>query len=223
MMSVDRIIALSWAVRAAELELSSDGPGGVGVDVAWKGDDNSVITVVRGQRQTRREVLHGQDTIQVTGRTLQVLREEGLKSVAVDVGGIGAGVYDNLQAASGDLGLNVIGVNFGARADDETLYIDKAAEMWWQLREELRLGTFQTLSGDEQIAQMTSRKCALDKKGRIQLEKKDDLRKRGLPSPDQVDSLVLAREAQRQHDSLDLIVVTADARAEEDQAVWRSL
>ena len=114
-------------------------------------------------------------------------------------------------------------MNFGARADEDTLYVDKAAEMWWQLREALRLGTFQTLPGDEQIAQMTSRKCALDKKGRIQLEKKDDLRKRGLPSPDQVDSLVLAREAQRQHDSLDLIVVTAEARAEEDQAVWRSL
>jgi len=223
MTSVDRIIALSWAVRATELELSSDGPGGVGVDVAWKGDDDSVITVVRGARQTRREVLHGQDTIQVTGRTLQVLREEGLKSIAVDVGGIGAGVYDNLQAASGELTLNVIGVNFGARADEETLYVDKAAEMWWQLREELRLGTFQTLPGDEQIAQMTSRKCALDRKGRIQLEKKDELRRRGLPSPDQVDSLVLAREAQRQHDSLDLIVLTAEKQAEEDQAVWTVL
>jgi len=223
MTSVDRIIALSWAVRATELDGSSEGPGGIGVDVAWKGDDDSVITVVRGARQTRREVIHGQDTIQVTGRTLQVLREEGLTNVAVDVGGIGAGVYDQLQAASGDLGLNVIGVNFGAAADEASLYADKAAEMWWQLREDLRLGKFQTLPGDEQIAQLTSRKCALDAKGRIQLEKKELLRKRGLPSPDQVDALVLAREAQRQHDVLDLLVLAAERAVDDDHAVWRTL
>ena len=222
--STDAIISLAWAVQATELELSIEGTAAVGVDVAWKGDDDSVITVARGQRQTRKEIIHGQDTIEVANRTLQVLREEKLKNVAVDVGGVGAGVYDNLMAASEEMGLTVIGVNFGGSPEDKILYVDKGSEMWWLLREDLRNGLFQLLPGNDQIAQLTNRKYKTPK-GRIKIEPKPDMKKRGVKSPDEADSLVLAREAQR-NVGASLLTSTSpeeETQSEKDPAVWREV
>jgi len=216
--SEDVVIPLAWATRATELELSDEGAGGIGVDVAWKGGDESVITVVRGKRQARHVAIHGQDTLEVTGRTLQVAREEQIKTVAVDVGGVGAGVYDQLMDASGALGLSVIAVNFGGKPNNDDDYVDKGAEMWWELREDLRLGLFQLLNDDEQIAQMTSRKYSTPK-GKIKLESKEELRKRGVQSPDRVDGLLLARQAQQYTGGgLGLRILRVNAP---DDAVWR--
>ncbi len=209
-MAGDRIIALAWAARAQTLELSMQGACGMGIDPAWRGEDESAISVVRGQRLTRLETYSGIDTPTLVAKATRVVREEReaypeqpLHAIAIDVG-YNPGAYDYLLRSSEELRLSVIGVNFGESADRNDEYVNKSAEMWWRLREELRVGTFQLLpplhpESEELLAELTSRTVAkqLDKLGRIGLETKQDMRKRGVHSPDRVDSLLMAREAQR--------------------------
>ncbi len=230
----DRIIALAWAALAQELELPTGGACGMGIDPAWRGEDASAFCVVRGQRQTRLEVAYGQNTLEVVNRAVRIIREEQeahpeqpLKTVCVDLG-YNPGVYDQLWSVSEELGFTVIGVNFGGTAEREAEYYDKGAEMWWTLREALRVGTFQLLpqdhqESDELLNELTARRLSKkpDKLGRIRLESKDELKKRGAHSPDRVDALILAREACRQLTSPMLSSTAAEPEPSEDEAaVW---
>lgn len=235
-MAGNRVIALPWAARAQELELPTSGACGMGIDVAGAGSEGDATTfcVVRGNRQTRLEAIHGMNTLEIVNRAVRIVREEReaypeqpLRTITVDVG-YNPGVYDQLWSVSEELGLSVVGVNFGVPAEREDEYFDKGAEMWWTLREALRLGTFQLLPADhaeseDQLAELTSRQLSKkpDKRGRIRLESKEDMARRGISSPDRVDGLLLAREACHHVEMPMLAGTMADEeRAEEDQAVW---
>jgi hypothetical protein len=89
----------------------------------------------------------------------------------------------------------VVGVNFGGRADRYTLgdgmplTANKAAEMWASMRAWLRTGA---IPDDPELrAELTSREYGFNLHNAIRLEKKEDMKKRGLASPDNADGLAL--------------------------------
>lgn len=89
----------------------------------------------------------------------------------------------------------VVGVNFGGRADRYTqgdgmpLTANKAAEMWASMRAWLRTGSIP--DDPELLAELTGREYGFDLHNAIRLEKKEDMKKRGLSSPDNADGLAL--------------------------------
>lgn len=107
--------------------------------------------------------------------------------------GRSTGVVDRLR----QLGVpHVQGVAFGSapatgdRAGAKPRYADKRAEMWGNLGDWLRAGG--ALPDDPELrADLTSLEYGYDGKGAIQLEKKEDMKKRGLASPDIGDALAL--------------------------------
>ena len=93
--------------------------------------------------------------------------------------------------------------------------------MWWLLREDLRTGQQQLLPDDELTADLTARKYKVTPKGQIKAEPKDDMRKRGISSPDRADALMLARDAQKYaRGGIGLRVLRVDKI---DEAAWRPL
>jgi hypothetical protein len=109
--------------------------------------------------------------------------------VFLDSTGIGWGVHDRLL----QLGCpNLIGVNFGAkadRADAAARYANKRAEMWGFMKEWCAAGC---LPDDRDlIADLTAVDYGYDASDAILLERKDDMRRRGLASPDDGDALAL--------------------------------
>lgn len=163
----------------------------VGVDVARFGGDQSVIRT-RMQRDARtwppkrfREL----DTMQLAARVgehINELKALGLRVIVfVDGGGVGGGVIDRLRQLQHD----VIEVNFGGKADDPRKYANKAAEMWDRMRTWLPTGY---LDEDETLAtDMTGREYGFSSADQIVLERKEDMKKRGLASPDDADALSL--------------------------------
>ena len=84
-------------------------------------------------------------------------------------------------------------MNNGSAAIDKGHFANLAAESWWQVREELRQGQI-TLPDDPLLtAQLVGRKHKPRSDGKIILESKDEMKKRGLKSPDRADAVVLAR------------------------------
>lgn len=178
----------------------------VGVDVARFGDDQSVIRT-RLQRDARtfpplryREL----DTMQLAARVaehINTLRSSGVRVIVfVDGGGVGGGVIDRLR----QLGHEVIEVNFGGKPDDPRKFKDKSAEMWSRMRDWLAVGY---ISDDEVLAtDLTGREYSFDPESRIVMERKDDMKRRGLASPDDADALALTFA----HPALETIAPPAD-------------
>lgn len=164
----------------------------LGVDVARFGDDESAIRARRGRnaRMIPPIYLRGLDTMQLAARVASVATEANVDVIFVDETGIGAGVVDRLR----QLGFNVMGVNNGSKASasdvDGELVANKAAEQWALMRSWLKTGG--CIDDDPELrAQLESREYGYNVHNAIVLERKDDMKKRGLSSPDRGDALAL--------------------------------
>lgn len=176
--------------RAAE-SIATD-PLILGADIARFGDDQTVISFRRGRdaRSIPWITLRGADTMQVAARIAQAADEHKPAAIFVDEGGIGAGVVDRLK----QLGVKVIGVNFGAspdggRLNGEVKARNKRAEMWALAREWLARGSIP--DDHELAADLTGVEYGFDSNNAIQLERKEHMKRRGLASPDKADALAL--------------------------------
>jgi hypothetical protein len=105
----------------------------------------------------------------------------------VDIIGVGAGVYDRLR----EMGYTVVPFQGSERAYRPDKFKNRRAEMWWGFRVGLENGIIDLDPDDEDLhSQLQSVKWMVDSSGRIQIESKDDVRDRGLPSPDKADAAI---------------------------------
>ena len=87
------------------------------------------------------------------------------------------------------MGRAPVAVNFGGKATN-TKYANKRAEMWCELKAWLESGG--ALPDDEDLRDdLIAPEYSFDPSGRIKLERKEDMKKRGLASPDLADALAL--------------------------------
>lgn len=169
----------------------------LGVDPARFGDDEAVIYIRKGRDGRTHAPLRfrGLDNMQLAARVAEQYEFYRADAIFVDGGGNGSGVVDRLR----QLRIPVIEVNFGASPDrsqpgqEATAYANKSAEMWGVMREWLSTGG--AIPDDNDLkSQLEGREYGYvlrDGRDAIQLEKKSDMKKRGLSSPDIADALAL--------------------------------
>lgn len=178
------------AVRAAhERELSDGAPARLGVDVARFGRDRTVLALRRGDRVRIAATLEGTDLMRTTGEVAALLRAEAGIVAVVDEIGLGAGVVDRLA----EQGLAVRGVNVARAARNRDRFVDLRAELFWGLRDRFLAGEIDLDPADDELArQLVALTWGVDSRGRIRVESKERMRRRGLPSPDRADAVALA-------------------------------
>ena len=208
----DAFIPLEIVELASE---SSIEPSGnildLGIDVARFGVDLSVIAPRIGMKVFDLKCYTKKDTMTTAGYAISVAKyfinkHPAIKEVQlkVDDSGVGGGVTDRLREVIREeniKGWRVIPVNNGERAGDDH-YENKGTESWAILRDLLEENFSNHIKGESSsielpkdeklIAELTNRKYRMTSKGKIALEKKEDMKKRGLPSPDRADAVVLA-------------------------------
>lgn len=185
----DTLIPLTLIEKAQARTLEAKGANELGVDVARFGEDETVIAHRRGPVVRLVHVGARQDTMETTGHVVLQLRETGADVAKVDDVGLGGGVTDRLV----ELQEHVAPVNVGMAANDPERFANLRAELWWNLRERFREADIDIPPDDDDLAaQLASVKYKLTSKGQIQIESKADAKKRGVPSPDRGDAVVLA-------------------------------
>ena len=165
----------------------------LGVDVARYGDDASVIRTRFGldSRSMPVQKFRGLNGWQLGAKVAEhyrYLKSLGVRKIIIniDVGGVGASPVDWLQQN----GYPVNAINFGSSPDDKDRYKNKRAEMWGRMRDWLSEGG--CIDEDsELIADLTGVEYSYTPTNQILLESKEDMKKRGLASPDNADSLCL--------------------------------
>lgn len=162
----------------------------IGVDPARMGTDDTAIIRRRG-RVVHKEVerISKRDTMHVAGRLAVIIREEQPVKLFIDVGGLGVGVYDRLVELG--FGHIVSAVNFGESANNEVAYRNRRAEMWGEMKRWLVDGPVSIPNDTGLIGDLSGPSFKYDSNGRLLLESKDDMRNRGVKSPDAGDALAL--------------------------------
>jgi hypothetical protein len=127
-------------------------------------------------------------------------REDEPAKVNIDVGGLGVGVYDRLIELGHSRSL-VQSVNFGGKPVEPPPLdemgkpaggpANRRAEMWANLKKVLESGRFSLPDSDSLQADLVSCGYKYTSEGKLLLESKQDMRKRGVPSPDEADAVVL--------------------------------
>jgi len=195
----DGVIPLAWVEAANERWIALGGIWPqftcVGVDVARSGPDKTVFALRHENaiQELRRHAL--EDTMATTGRVAGVLRANGGYAM-VDVIGIGAGVVDRLREQR----MNVRPFNSSekTRSKDqsgELGFANRRSHGWWHLRELLdpanghgiALPPDDLLTGD-----LTAPHWRVVSGGNIQVESKDDIKKRIGRSTDSGDAVMMA-------------------------------
>ncbi len=157
-----------------------------GVDPAWMGTDRSAIVMRRGLEARVIAVVRGADTVRLAELVAARCVQHEPDTIFVDQTGVGAGVLDQLQHA----GYPVIGVAFSQTPTEPDRFLNRRAEMWWKLKEWLEQEPFLEANPDLRD-DLVAPEYFLTSTGKIQLEAKDSMRRRGLASPDLGDALAL--------------------------------
>lgn len=214
--SPNKVLPTAWVEAAVENDTPAPATGiRLGVDIAADGGDEFVIAMADGMVGSIRYHASGainQNAVDVAGVILEHIHtaerlhdERGIEErvrVKVDTIGLGWGVVSLLEkwGLEGRHRSTIIGVNVAERARDASKFGSQRAEMWWNMRQLLQPrqssdGPVQDIRlqiSKREIAQLTAPLYKADSSGRVAVEQKAEMRRRGVHSPDRAEALLLA-------------------------------
>lgn len=198
----DGVIALSWVEAANERwQVLNDADAfgeltRLGVDIG-RGGDPSIIARRHGSAIKLCEEMNERDVMQVTGKVKGILDAAQRSVTAVlDVIGIGAGVVDRLKEFPHISG-RILGFNSSEKTElrdrsRELGFVNKRAASWWDMRELLQNDEIELPPDDALTGELTAPKYKLMSGGKLQVEAKDDVKKRLGRSTNYADAVIMA-------------------------------
>lgn len=186
----DGVIPLDLIEGACGRDIKPSGPIRWGLDVARFGEDRTALCKRNGNTMPDPiKYWTGKDTMQVAG--LLKLEYEGARvkpeCIYIDVIGIGAGVVDRAK----ELGLPVVGINVAESPAVQERYERLRDELWFRAREWFEGRDVSITQDDALIAELTLPAYAIRSNGKLKVESKDEMKKRGVTSPDLADAFCL--------------------------------
>jgi phage terminase large subunit len=193
----DALLPLSWIEAAIERGRRQPAPDPqaapepveIGVDVARFGSCETAACVRRGPGVLALHAWRGAATTETARRVEALAAAHGAETIRVDAIGIGAGVLDALREALGD---RVVDVNVGrAPANPERFQLLRD-ELFFALRDRFRDGDIRLPDDTRLREQLAALTYSITPRGQQSVCSKDELARRGIPSPDRADALALA-------------------------------
>lgn len=182
-----------YAAHEKEIPEDENFPLILGVDIASGGEDDTVIYGNRNGRVRHVARWNEGNAVYTANRILQVAEEQKAEEIRIDSGGFGKGVIDILLKNPKAANFRIIRMMGGDQATDPNAHRNKRAENYDNLRMLMEMGEIDLDPADKKIEeQLLGVRVLYTERGSIKLEAKDDLRKRGGKSPDDVDAIVYA-------------------------------
>lgn len=188
--TTDNIIPYEWLMRAVKKELISyDQPKRVvSCDPAEFGDDHTVIYAFENGKIIAQDITCKKEPMDTAGRILRMVRDTNAQLAVIDADGIGSGVRSRLV----ELGVNVLGIKAGEKAENEEDYRNMKAQMWFNAQQMFRDDLVSLPDDEKLIEDLAAHTYGFNSKNQMNIEKKRDVKKKlGGRSPDQGDAFVL--------------------------------
>lgn len=176
-------------VKARKNRIDTEAKLVIGVDVAIGDNDKTAIIRRKGRVAYNLETFRNLNTMEIAGMLKHVIEKEKPYRVYIDCIGVGAGVVDRLR----ELGYYFVeGVNVARSANQKDKFRNLRAELWSEMKDWLMQEmAVQIPDNDELHGDLCNLGYKYDSSGRLLIESKDDLKARGMPSPDTSDALSL--------------------------------
>jgi hypothetical protein len=198
----DSFIPAPLVARARRFAAKPAGPLIIGFDPAWMGGDRHSMAWRQGRRLIKVVSRVKLNTMESAGWLKQVIDHDKPRRVFMDVGGVGAGVYDRMMEWGKPYTNILVPVNFGSSPleppplDDSGQPnggpLNRRAEMWLKSRQWLEdPAGVQIPDSDSLQADACGPSYKYDSHTRIVLESKEQMRKRDALSPDEWDAVAL--------------------------------
>lgn len=162
------------------------------LDVARQGNDSSVLCKRQGPIIHPLTVWNNLDLMQLSGAVKAeydaVSASKKPIEIIVDSVGLGAGVLDRLR----ELGLPARGLNVSERSMQKETYINLRAELWFRCKSWLEGMDVKIPHDDRLWAELAAPRYHFTSSGKIQVESKEAMKKRGINSPDRADAVCLS-------------------------------
>lgn len=173
------------------MEVSEDTVEVWGLDVARMGGDRVCLAKRRGPVITSVDAWAGKDLMQTVGLVKNLWDatpyEHRPEEILVDAIGMGAGVVDRLT----ELGLPAIGVNVAETSGVLGVGMRMRDELWYRMRMAL-VEHGLVLPYDEELAsELSTPKGEYHSNGKLKVESKSEMKRRGFKSPDKADAVNL--------------------------------
>jgi phage terminase large subunit len=184
----DALLSLTWLEQAKLREHPTDeGVIDGGLDVAGPGEDETVLAIRCGPKLLYLESWTESDP---RGKVLAALEpyKGRLRQLNVDSTGIGYGMARHIS----DFKYPVRDINVGVAARDPEKYANLKAELYWGLRLRFQSGDMSGCFSEKVIGQLAGIRYEHNARGQVVIESKDDMRKRGVKSPDLAEAVMLA-------------------------------
>ena len=183
---ISRAIVENAVKRVPNPVLYDKFPVIIGLDPAWTGSDTLEIVMRQGPFYKHLLTMQKNDNDIHTAGLLARFEDEYHASAVFIDSGYGQGIYSAGQV----MGRNWQLISFASKALDDKTYANKRAEMWGLMKNWLKNDGM--LEDDQQlIDDLTGPEAFINRQNKIQLESKDDMKKRGVPSPNKADALAL--------------------------------
>ncbi len=198
----DSFIKPELVLRARKASLEPFGPIVGGADPARFGDDRFSIILRQGRKVVFKESRAKLDVVAGANWVREVIDKHKPRRMFIDVGGVGGGVVDILHSWGAPYDRIVVAVNFGSEPRDAPPEDEngrpmagprnRRAEMWWKSRDWLDDDGGADIPDEDALqADACGPGYKYDVNQRLLLESKEDMRRRGVRSPDEWDALVL--------------------------------
>jgi hypothetical protein len=151
------------------------------------GRDENVLAIRSGNKLLQLIGWHDSNAISIVGRFILEFRKHGLRPEQIwgDAGGLGLPMCDMLR----DAGWPINRFSFGAKATNEDHFISRGSEIWHSFAQRIAKAELVLINDPTLASQLSSRKTTYDARGRLGIEKKEDMAARGVKSPDRADAV----------------------------------
>ena len=174
------------AVAADDLLPLDTDPEVVGIDVG-AGSDPSIYLLRHGPIVKRIDQINTDESEQLSNWCLKRLMDDAPMLAYVDVIGVGWGIAGNLRARSG---VHIVDLKVSEVPAETERFHRLRDELYWRLREQFEHRCIRIPDDDILIGELTTLKKNEDS-GRVKVEGKKELKRRGLASPNRADALAL--------------------------------
>lgn len=160
-----------------------------GLDVARFGTDSSCLVKRKSNVILDIRTWRNMDLMTLTGAVVAEYNAADTKplEILVDSIGLGAGVVDRLR----ELRLPARGINVAESPALGNTYANLRAELWYKAKAWLEKRDCKIPNHERLIGELAAIRYGFMSNGKLKIESKDEMRRRGLPSPDVADAMVL--------------------------------
>lgn len=210
------IIPARWVKAAVNFKMPDDGPKVGGLDVADEGPDSNAFAWRKGSVVKSVEAWKEGDTTQTTRKAVDICERNEIPKFYYESSGVGAGVKGEARSLKEFKKKNimVLGLNMGGDPTsgeykpgkkNKDMFKNLKIQIWWEVRDRF-FNTFKYVNGDHSIdlakcisiparpqleLELSQQKYKFTPNGLLICESKQDMKSRGIKSPNEADSVII--------------------------------